>query len=495
MEILILIYTILYIILAWKRLDLATALLIIVLPVYQIRFTLGFIPGAGFLPMTVLEVMILVLFTVWFIKYFKEKKLPLFFPKLKNVRHYPFYIEIIFLLIIAFISAGVAGFSMASLGILKAYFIEPIMFFIVFVNMFSAQGGPALGWKAEKNREKIFWALAISAFIISAVAIYQKLTGNLMPLQYADSGRVTGVFNYPNALGLYLGPVVMVLVGWLLSLRGGAKRRRGNPAGNITLRTGLLRRFIPIIIGISLLAMTVLAIFLAKSEGALVAVVAALFIFGLLYNKKSRWAAVGIAVITVGVILGFGTLRDYAKNKMLFRDLDGQIRRQVYKESWTMLMDGRVFSGAGLASYQRVVAPYHQEGIFVKDFNDPDWLRKVRFDMEFNKRAWQPLEIYLYPHNIFLNFWSEIGLIGMVIIIWIIVKYFLMGMWAISKEKIRPDRASVLRIGLICAMVVIVVHGLVDVPYFKNDLAIIFWMLIGMMGVLNYEVRSRKYEV
>jgi len=62
MEILVISFTILYAILAWKRLDLATALLIVALPVYQIRFNiLG-------LPSTLLEVMILVLFLAWFIK-------------------------------------------------------------------------------------------------------------------------------------------------------------------------------------------------------------------------------------------------------------------------------------------------------------------------------------------------------------------------------------------------------------------------------------------
>jgi hypothetical protein len=30
---------------------------------------------------------------------------------------------------------------------------------------------------------------------------------------------------------------------------------------------------------------------------------------------------------------------------------------------------------------------------------------------------------------------------------------------------------------LICLLVVVVVHGMVDVPYFKNDLAMLFWTL------------------
>jgi uncharacterized protein YacL len=40
-------------------------------------------------------------------------------------------------------------------------------------------------------------------------------------------------------------------------------------------------------------------------------------------------------------------------------------------------------------------------------------------------------------------------------------------------------------IGLICSMVAIIVHGLVDVPYFKNDLSVMFWIFMAMMGMIH----------
>ena len=39
--------------------------------------------------------------------------------------------------------------------------------------------------------------------------------------------------------------------------------------------------------------------------------------------------------------------------------------------------------------------------------------------------------------------------------------------------------------GVMGAMIVIVVHGIVDVPYFKNDLALIFWALLAMIGSIK----------
>jgi uncharacterized ion transporter superfamily protein YfcC len=50
-------------------------------------------------------------------------------------------------------------------------------------------------------------------------------------------------------------------------------------------------------------------------------------------------------------------------------------------------------------------------------------------------------------------------------------------------------------LGLMGAMVVIVVHGLVDVPYFKNDLAVLFWVMIGIMGIMKFEAESKNEEL
>ncbi len=200
-------------------------------------------------------------------------------------------------------------------------------------------------------------------------------------------------------------------------------------------------------------------------------------------------------------------------------DLSGQIRRQQWHESWQMLKDGRLITGAGLANFQVAVAPFHQEGIFVKN-DDPNWLANIRSSAEYRKQVWQPLEIYLYPHNIILNFWSELGLAGMLLFVWIILKYFHMGIknFQLHKEntsfviagsdpqsrnlnneetwipgQARNDRKrrsfmmadNYLVLGLLGAIIVIVIHGLVDVPYFKNDLAVMFWLLLAMMGIIN----------
>ncbi|MBU2214766.1 hypothetical protein KKA83_02425, partial [Patescibacteria group bacterium] len=121
---LILFFTIFFLILSWRRLDLAMMLLIIALPSYLIRFNIFGIPT------TLLEIMILSAFFVWFIKNFNLVKNNFFnnFKKQNNkikIR-YPFDFEIILLLLISFMAIGTASFNLNSLGIWKAYFFEPI---------------------------------------------------------------------------------------------------------------------------------------------------------------------------------------------------------------------------------------------------------------------------------------------------------------------------------------------------------------------------------
>jgi O-antigen ligase len=449
-------FVISYIFLSWQRLDWALAVLIFLLPTYQIRF------HVGLLPTTLLEVMVLILFAVWFIQTVQKKELPLFNTKLRNVKHYPFYVEIILLLIIAFIAAGVSGFSSTSLGILKAYFIEPILFYIVFINVY----------KLKQNRNKIFIALAASALVVSVLAIYQKLTGQFLPPDWVGTGRVTGVFPYPNALGLYLGPILIILTGWFLSFR---------------VSNGKIK-LIEILFFCFFVFLFFLAILFAQSQGALAGLAVAFIIIGLWHNAWSRRAVVAVLIIGALVLSFNAGLRHSFVKKVTLMDTDGQIRQELWQETWQMLRDGKLLFGAGLANYQAAVEPHHVSGIYVRN-DDPEFDKWVAISLEYQQKVWQPLEIYLYPHNIFLNFWSELGLAGMLLFCWMIGKFIIIA-YQLQKKEIFNIKYLIL--GLLGAMIVIVVQGLVDVPYFKNDLAILFWLIVGILGVLNLEIRNQK---
>ncbi|QQS60386.1 O-antigen ligase family protein [Candidatus Falkowbacteria bacterium] len=454
--------------LAWKKLETAVQLLVLLLPLYLLRFTFV-------VPMTFLEVMILIVFVVWFLKnrfelvshwkgLFKGK-----LPAEKN--RYPFQWAIIAWLIISFIAVGVAGFSNAAFGIWRAYFFEPLLLFIVIIN-------------THQTREKIICLLgsfSLSTVAVSVFAIYQYITGHYIPNDFWASSvnrRATSFFPFPNAVGLYLAPIIMLLVGNLGRLwKSGAKF--------ITNEWQYLATIFGIMLGLG-------AVAAARSEGAIFALAIGFVLFGLFSQKKIRVLTLGL-IIAGGLMITFiQPLQHYIVDRVLLRNFSGQVRQAQWKETWQMLSDGRLLSGAGLASYQSAIKPYHQEGIFVKDYRDPDYQRKVVFNEEFRNSVWQPLEIYLYPHNVVLNFWTELGLIGVLVFLWISITFLYYGVRAYRYTKKQNDPFMYVVLGLTLSLVVILIHGMVDVPYFKNDLAAMFWVMMGMMGVVSLNKESSK---
>lgn len=462
MTIFLIIFTLLFVIFAYYRPKLAVLLTIIALPSYLIRFKV-----AG-LPTTLLEAMIAINFCVWFF----QNAVPNLSTWIKNKAKrnaYPFSIEIILILIISFISVLIAGFQTNALGLWKAYFIDPILFFIVICNYFQT--------KLELN--KIYWSLLISSALVALFAIFQKITGLFIDNPFwanEATRRVVSFFGFPNAVGLFLAPLSLLFIGWLFS-------NLENKKSWLTLKNIIITLII---------IMSWLAIYFAKSEGALIAVTASVFIFLFLSGYKQKIITGILSIIILIVLIFSGSIRSFFIEKITLNDLSGQIRKQQWIETITMLRDGRFISGAGLSQYPLVIKPYHQEGIFYNSDNLPNFDSQVYGSSTLRTKYWQPVEIYLYPHNIILNFWTELGLVGVLVFAWLMGKYFYLLRKLI--KNFRSSKEKYLYIGLFCSMTAIIIHGLVDVPYFKNDLSVVFWLLLAIVGILeiNFKLNLEK---
>ncbi len=419
--ILLILFFFAYAYLAWRNLFWAVAAILTLLPTYLIRFSLG--P----MPMTILEGMVLILFAVWVIKS-KIKKEKISLP-VKILEKKKWAWLVLAWLVFATISLLISPDLRAAAGIFKAYFFEPILFLFVFLSVV----------RTKKDLEIIFYALGISALYVSAFAVYQKFTGFAIPnpiWQAAETRRVTSFYGFPNAIGLYLAPIIVLYVGWIISKF---------QILNFKIKKALVANFKLLIFQIIVIFLSLAAVIFARSEGAYVGILAGLFFLGILI-KKLRWPTVIAAAIFILVVVAVPQFRNYAAEQLTFQNDSGKVRLIMWRESWQMLRD-RLFSGAGLAGYQETFAPYH----------------KAKY-----------IEIYLYPHNLFFNFWSELGLGGLIVFLLLMIKFFKDNI----KKFFTPN--STLLITLSAAMIAILVHGLVDVPYFKNDLAIFFWLLIGL---------------
>lgn len=493
---LLIIFTILFFILAWRRLDTAIALLLFLLPTYQLRFSLF-----G-LPVTLLEVMILVSFFVWFIKETEfanflvgKYKFSDYLLNHKRRRAYPFGKGIILFIIASFSALAVAHFSNQALGIWKAYFFEPVLMYILLLNRFGKEefSGPD-SW--FKKMEFFLWPLFGSAFVLSLFAVFQKITGFFIVASFWP--RVTSVFAYPNALGLYLGPLIILMAAYLLVLISSDKRKE---KWDKEVRLKIVLVFLSLVFSL-------IAVFLARSEGAFVGLFA-VFILGLFcfffqsISLFKYFVSVLAVLIFIFVLLSsvfflkvvpeysypdFGNVNlNEVYDKLALKDFSGEVRKQQWRETFMMMKDnGRWFFGTGLSGYQANVKPYHQEGIFFNAERDSDFRRKlVLFDKSYRAKHWRPVEIYMYPHNLILNFWTEMGLLGVLAFIFLVGSFFKTGYALYVGDKINNSKEKLMALGLLGVMMVSMVHGMVDVPFFKNDLAVLFFFFFGVLGILK----------
>lgn len=400
--------------LALKKPIYAAGLTIILLPTYLFRSQIGW------LPFTFLELCILVTFIGWLINRIKNYELGI-----KNRKSYflNYHWPIALILLASTIALFLSPDLRAAAGIWKAYFIEPILFFVVLKNLL----------KSENDKKIILWSLGISTLVISLLAIFQKFTGfGIYEPGWtgAENRRVTSLFSSPNAIGLFLGPIIVIYLGWLISeLKN--------------LKTTILKLLIII--------PSLLAILFTFSQGTWLGLAAALiFILFFGWSKKVTTSVV-ITLIILTLILPM--TRQIILPLITFQDAAGQNRLALAKISWDYLSTSpkNFIFGSGIGGFAQI-----------------------------QNQARDPLkmEALLYPHNIFLNFWLEIGLLGLLAFIWLMIKFFQAGF---KNYKLKTKNYNLITLGLTAAMVAIIIHGLVDVPYFKNDLAILFWLIIALL--------------
>jgi O-antigen ligase len=95
----------------------------------------------------------------------------------------------------------------------------------------------------------------------------------------------------------------------------------------------------------------------------------------------------------------------------------------------------------------------------------------------------EELERLIYPHNILLNFWTEIGLFGMLGFVGVLIALFRLALRISQKDLLFGA-------GALSALTIFTAHGLIDVPYFKNDLAFIFWILATSIWLVSSNKKS-----
>ncbi|HEY2599353.1 MAG TPA: O-antigen ligase family protein [Candidatus Dormibacteraeota bacterium] len=94
----------------------------------------------------------------------------------------------------------------------------------------------------------------------------------------------------------------------------------------------------------------------------------------------------------------------------------------------------------------------------------------------------------IYPHDMWLTFWVEVGLLGMVAFAVIFFGLLYRG-WRAYRRANGFYRA--LLWGVSGSLVLWGVHGLVDSPYWKNDMSLEFWILAALELVAIRSIGAR----
>lgn len=402
-----------FFLLARRSLSLAAALILFLLPVYQWRLTVLGVPS------TVLELLVLTLFVAWVLRRIRRGGRPL--------SRIPWRWAAPLFLLSAVVAIFVSPDRISALGYCKAYILEPILFFLVLWDTI----------QEERQVRTLLFAIGAASLFLSLVAFAQYLGFLPSPEPWISETpkRVASLLEYPNALGLFLVPVIALFSAFFLIpvKEKGAQKR--------------FLRWFPI----GVVFFGVLSLLFVVSRGGLVAIAAAAVFYAVL-SPYRKWIffALGMGLL---LLLGMTQTRTILVNIIRGTDVSTDVRYVLWQGTARLLVD-RPIVGAGLGGFPILYEEY---------------------------RLIKHTEFLLYPHNIILNAWVELGLAGALLFCWLIIDACRRA-FRLVQSALTPFGHQLVY-GTLAALLAVVVHGIVDVPYFKNDLAIQFWFLLSLIPI------------
>jgi O-antigen ligase len=332
----------------------------------------------------------------------------------------PFAVATILLVVAGALSVIVAPDRRAALGLFRAYFIEPVLFFVVLINVV----------RTSRQAFVVLAGLGLGGIVVSLLNIATVIDALRHHAVDTALNAPVAVYQTSNAVALFLVPLIAV-------------------AGSVLLhgRSNRQRQLAALFAGIA-----GLAVLLSFSRGGYVAMVAVAI--GLALSHRRRWWLLGGLALLVVVAIRVPIIASRLGHEISTTDPNNTLagRVHLWQATLSMMREHLIF-GTGLSGYAHFMSPW-------------------------------PLGLVqmIYPHNLLLNFWVATGVLGVLAFIVLLIQAFRTAWrgWRTAEADWRP-----LELGVLLAMVAIVVHGLVDVPYFKNDLSFEFWVLLAIAWAGN----------
>jgi putative inorganic carbon (hco3(-)) transporter len=260
------------------------------------------------------------------------------------------------------------------------------------------------------------------AVVASVLAVFDGVLGG--GIQAESVTRLSGIAPHPNALALVLDRAAVL--GLLIAL---LFRERFASAWLVPS------------------ALVTLVTVLTFSRGAMLGIATAVVLILLL--SRARKIAISAAAFAAALLALIVTLAPERALSLLGGG-SGSLRLELWRSSAAMIAD-HPLTGVGLDQFLYQYLPRY-----------------------VSPEAW-PERFTSHPHNLFLDSWLSLGIIGLVVV-------GLIGM--LIAQHIRTglrtrDRVSLAAAG---ALITVGIHGLVDQTYFLPELATSVWLLIVLMN-------------
>lgn len=256
-------------------------------------------------------------------------------------------------------------------------------------------------------------------------------------------GRLSGFYLSPNYLAMYLSPVLILSL-WLYSY--------------------LKKRLIVFLVFVGQ-CLLLLVIYLTYSYGAWTGLITALFFvlvtmryYGRFFKdfnkKKNIFYLFGVIFLIIIFFFLFQINSQKFQGLIDFSYPSLSSRFVIWQSAWEMTKDHSL-NGIGPGLFQKY---YLDKQISLNSY--PEWAVPQ-------------------PHNLFLAFWLQTGLIGLIGFLWLLIRFFKTSFSCLLKNK-NSYADKLLLIILMAVMVCVLVHGITDTTYWKNDLSIVFWLVTAL---------------
>ncbi len=319
--------------------------------------------------------------------------------------------------------------TIVGLGILKSWFFFPMLAaYLIHVEL-----------RDGIVQEKLLFLWFCADVAVAALSVMWAPMNH-----FTFDGRLNAVYPSPNHLAMLLEPGFLIGMYFLVKI--------ARNTGLYCRRKNVLPIFF--IVGTAILLVAILS---TKSTSA-IGTIALCLLIGWTFMKFELHGALRLVVsasavllVTTATVLVFswsmlssGTIRTSLASRVM-----------IWNASVAMIADHPVV-GIGPGRFQSAYLAYQDRFPRYLEWAVP------------------------HPHNIFLAFWLNTGLIGL--FGFIIVVYSTLKQLLVRLRREVVDDSRYFMVFSLLFLLAVLIHGLTDTTYFKNEYAISFWIVIALVA-------------